>query len=211
MSAEQEKEKQMATMTMRSGNRQMADPLDNYFARRRSQALDINANNPRNTAQWYASPLIVPLMVPPTVLSLCFFRGSLSPASPDDTKPFVSLKDVMAAEELTTRAVSLSEPKPKPTPTTPPTPSVKTRKTSWTIPSVQHTAVDLAAIQKAEQGREVERRRQISKPLEAIQLEERAMQELLWAYGARAHCDELITVERAIDAELALPVWRAHQ
>jgi hypothetical protein len=79
------------------------------------------------------------------------------------------------------------------------------------MPSVQHTAVDLAAIQRAEQGREVERRRQISKPLEVIQLEERAMQELLYAYGAHANFDELITVERAIDTELALPVWRAHQ
>jgi hypothetical protein len=53
MSAEQEK--QMTAMSMGGGNRQTADPLDNYFARRRSQALDINANNPNNprvAAQW---------------------------------------------------------------------------------------------------------------------------------------------------------------
>lgn len=79
------------------------------------------------------------------------------------------------------------------------------------MPENQPVAVDLAAIQKDEQGRDLARRRQTSKPLDVIQLEERAMQELLWAYGAHANYDELITVERAVDSELAFPVWRAHQ
>uniref|UniRef100_A0A914VV87 BTB domain-containing protein n=1 Tax=Plectus sambesii TaxID=2011161 RepID=A0A914VV87_9BILA len=182
MKAEQE----LAAKAAASGNGFSADPLGNYFARRRSQAPDTNANiqAQRSVAQW----------------------STLSPTSSPDNASFVSLKDVMAAEELTTRGQSMTSRRaavlaaPQ-----------RTKKTSWSMPDSQPTAVDLASIQKDEQGREVARRRQTSKPLDVIQLEERAMEELLWAYGAHANFDELITVERAEHAELALPVWRAHQ
>jgi len=60
-----------------------------------------------------------------------------------------------------------------------------------------------------EQNKQIaETKRQQQRHLDAIQTEERAIEELLIAYGAHTTMDEYITVERVSKQTLA-PVWSA--
>eukprot|EP00058_Branchiostoma_floridae_P018798 XP_002604287.1 hypothetical protein BRAFLDRAFT_59895 [Branchiostoma floridae] len=74
-------------------------------------------------------------------------------------------------------------------------------------PPAQST-VQLSAIIESEKEQRENLVRAANKPLALIQIEERAMQELLEHYAAAGHPEEVITVAREVKVT-ATPVWRA--
>ncbi|XP_076136323.1 inhibitor of Bruton tyrosine kinase [Alosa pseudoharengus] len=71
-------------------------------------------------------------------------------------------------------------------------------------------AVTFAAIVEEERKQEAALIRSREKPLALIQIEERAIQDLLLHYRAANHPDELIVVERAPLGPIATPTWNKH-
>lgn len=72
------------------------------------------------------------------------------------------------------------------------------------------STVTFASIVEEEKQQEAALIRSREKPLALIQIEERAIQELLLQYKARDNPDELIVVERATKVPVAAPTWKKH-
>lgn len=70
--------------------------------------------------------------------------------------------------------------------------------------------VTFASIVEEEKQQEAALIRSREKPLALIQIEERAIQDLLVHYGARDNPDELIVVERSSRGPMAVPTWNKH-
>lgn len=77
-------------------------------------------------------------------------------------------------------------------------------------PPLCSSAVTFASIVEEEKQQEAALIRSREKPLALIQIEERAIQELLLQYKARDNPDELIVVERASRGPVAAPMWNKH-
>ncbi|XP_072317757.1 inhibitor of Bruton tyrosine kinase isoform X2 [Eucyclogobius newberryi] len=77
-------------------------------------------------------------------------------------------------------------------------------------PSIAVATVTFASIVEEERQQEAALIRSREKPLALIQIEERAIQELLLQYSARDNPDELIVVERASRGPVATPMWNKH-
>lgn len=77
-------------------------------------------------------------------------------------------------------------------------------------PPLCSSAVTFASIVEEEKQQEAALIRSREKPLALIQIEERAIQELLLQYKARDNPDELIVVERASKGPVAAPMWNKH-
>ncbi|KAG7253892.1 hypothetical protein CRUP_000278, partial [Coryphaenoides rupestris] len=69
------------------------------------------------------------------------------------------------------------------------------------------SAVTFANIVEEERRQEAALIRRRDKPLALIQIEECAIQELLFHYRARDNPDELILVERSSPGPMATPTW----
>lgn len=50
----------------------------------------------------------------------------------------------------------------------------------------------------------------MSPSLSSLQIEEAAIQELLYHYGTRNNPDEMIVVERSVQGPIAIPFWNKH-
>ncbi|XP_037129472.1 inhibitor of Bruton tyrosine kinase isoform X1 [Syngnathus acus] len=87
-----------------------------------------------------------------------------------------------------------------------PGPWVKAAVGSPPLPSL----VTFASIVEEEQQQEAALIRSREKPLALIQIEERAIQDLLFHYKAYDNPDELILVERASPCPMAAPIWNKH-
>lgn len=70
--------------------------------------------------------------------------------------------------------------------------------------------VTFASIVEEEKQQEAALIRSREKPLALIQIEERAIQDLLFHYKARDNPDELIVVERSSRGPMAAPTWNKH-
>ncbi|XP_031178617.1 inhibitor of Bruton tyrosine kinase [Sander lucioperca] len=70
--------------------------------------------------------------------------------------------------------------------------------------------VTFASIVEEEKEQEAALIRSREKPLALIQIEERAIQDLLFHYKARNNPDELIVVERSSRGPMAVPTWNKH-
>uniref|UniRef100_A0AAY4AAF0 BTB domain-containing protein n=1 Tax=Denticeps clupeoides TaxID=299321 RepID=A0AAY4AAF0_9TELE len=70
--------------------------------------------------------------------------------------------------------------------------------------------VAFASIVEEEKQQEAALIRSREKPLSLIQIEERAIQDLLLQYKAFNNPDELITVERSLQGPIAAPTWNKH-
>ncbi|XP_057690335.1 inhibitor of Bruton tyrosine kinase isoform X2 [Corythoichthys intestinalis] len=70
--------------------------------------------------------------------------------------------------------------------------------------------VTFASIVEEERQQEAALIRSREKPLALIQIEERAIQDLLFHYKAHDNPDELILVERASSGPMAAPIWNKH-
>lgn len=70
--------------------------------------------------------------------------------------------------------------------------------------------VTFASIVEEEKQQEAALIRSREKPLALIQIEERAIQDLLFHYKARNNPDELIVVERSSRGPMAVPTWNKH-
>ncbi|XP_077432250.1 inhibitor of Bruton tyrosine kinase isoform X2 [Vanacampus margaritifer] len=70
--------------------------------------------------------------------------------------------------------------------------------------------VTFASIVEEERQQEAALIRSREKPLALIQIEERAIQDLLFHYKAYDNPDELILVERASSGPMAAPIWNKH-
>nr|XP_046255607.1 inhibitor of Bruton tyrosine kinase [Scatophagus argus] len=70
--------------------------------------------------------------------------------------------------------------------------------------------VTFASIVEEEKQQEAALIRSREKPLALIQIEERAIQDLLFHYKARDNPDELIVVERSFRGPIAAPTWNKH-
>ncbi|XP_055083589.1 inhibitor of Bruton tyrosine kinase [Periophthalmus magnuspinnatus] len=77
-------------------------------------------------------------------------------------------------------------------------------------PSSAVATVTFASIVEEERQQEAALIRSREKPLALIQIEERAIQELLLQYRAQDNPDELIVVERASRGPVAVPMWNKH-
>ncbi|KAK7886467.1 hypothetical protein WMY93_026088 [Mugilogobius chulae] len=77
-------------------------------------------------------------------------------------------------------------------------------------PSIATATVTFASIVEEERQQEAALIRSREKPLALIQIEERAIQELMLQYRARDNPDELIVVERAFRGPVAVPMWNKH-
>uniref|UniRef100_A0A8D3BQZ9 Inhibitor of Bruton tyrosine kinase n=1 Tax=Scophthalmus maximus TaxID=52904 RepID=A0A8D3BQZ9_SCOMX len=73
-----------------------------------------------------------------------------------------------------------------------------------------HSPVTFASIVEEEKQQEAALIRSREKPLALIQIEERAIQDLLLHYKARDNPDELIVVERSSSGPIAAPTWNKH-
>ncbi|XP_053350018.1 inhibitor of Bruton tyrosine kinase [Clarias gariepinus] len=72
------------------------------------------------------------------------------------------------------------------------------------------TAITFASIVEEEKQQEAALIRSREKPLAQIQIEERAIQDLLVHYSALNNPDELIIVERSAQGPIATPTWNKH-
>ncbi|XP_059195458.1 inhibitor of Bruton tyrosine kinase [Centropristis striata] len=72
------------------------------------------------------------------------------------------------------------------------------------------TLVTFASIVEEEKEQEAALIRSREKPLALIQIEERAIQDLLFHYNACNNPDELIVVERSSRGPMAVPTWNKH-
>lgn len=70
--------------------------------------------------------------------------------------------------------------------------------------------VTFASIVEEEKEQEAALIRSREKPLALIQIEERAIQDLLFHYEARDNPDEMIVVERSSKGPMAAPIWNKH-
>ncbi|XP_068180155.1 inhibitor of Bruton tyrosine kinase [Antennarius striatus] len=70
--------------------------------------------------------------------------------------------------------------------------------------------VTFASIVEEEKQQEAALIRSREKPLALIQIEERAIQDLLYHYAARDNPDEMIVVERSSRGPIAAPTWNKH-
>ncbi|XP_067366528.1 inhibitor of Bruton tyrosine kinase isoform X2 [Channa argus] len=70
--------------------------------------------------------------------------------------------------------------------------------------------VTFASIVEEEKQQEAALMRSREKPLALIQIEERAIQDLLWHYKAHDNPEELIVVERSSRGPMAAPTWNKH-
>uniref|UniRef100_A0A674E1R0 Inhibitor of Bruton tyrosine kinase n=1 Tax=Salmo trutta TaxID=8032 RepID=A0A674E1R0_SALTR len=70
--------------------------------------------------------------------------------------------------------------------------------------------VTFASIVEEEKQQEAALIRSREKPLALIQIEEAAIQELLYHYGTRNNPDEMIVVERSVQGPIAIPFWNKH-
>lgn len=77
-------------------------------------------------------------------------------------------------------------------------------------PRLSSSTVTFASIVEEEKQQEAALIRSREKPLALIQIEERAIQELLLQYKARDNPDELIVVERTSKGPVAAPMWNKH-
>lgn len=77
-------------------------------------------------------------------------------------------------------------------------------------PPLCSSTVTFASIVEEEKQQEAALIRSREKPLALIQIEERAIQELLLQYRARDNPDEMIVVERASKGPVAAPMWNKH-
>ncbi|XP_028903554.1 inhibitor of Bruton tyrosine kinase [Ornithorhynchus anatinus] len=80
----------------------------------------------------------------------------------------------------------------------------------WLSASVGLAPVTFAAIVEEELQQEAALLRSREKPLALIQIEERAIQELLVHYEALGNPDEFVVVERAPQGPMATPMWNKH-
>uniref|UniRef100_A0AAX7TE19 BTB domain-containing protein n=1 Tax=Astatotilapia calliptera TaxID=8154 RepID=A0AAX7TE19_ASTCA len=101
----------------------------------------------------------------------------------------------------------------KPTPTA--TPSKSSGKAwPWVLGAVGSpplsSLVTFASIVEEEKQQEAALIRSREKPLALIQIEERAIQDLLFHYKAHDNPDELIVVERSSRGPIAVPTWNKH-
>uniref|UniRef100_A0A669DK58 Inhibitor of Bruton tyrosine kinase n=1 Tax=Oreochromis niloticus TaxID=8128 RepID=A0A669DK58_ORENI len=101
----------------------------------------------------------------------------------------------------------------KPTPTA--TPSKSSGKAwPWVLGAVGSpplsSLVTFASIVEEEKQQEAALIRSREKPLALIQIEERAIQDLLFHYKAHDNPDELIVVERSSRGPMAVPTWNKH-
>ncbi|XP_058881621.1 inhibitor of Bruton tyrosine kinase-like isoform X2 [Acipenser ruthenus] len=84
----------------------------------------------------------------------------------------------------------------------------------WLKPAVNSppavAPVTFAAIVEEEQQQEAALLRSREKPLALIQIEECATQDLLIHYNAFDNPDEFITVEKASQGPIAIPMWNKH-
>uniref|UniRef100_A0A671WFY1 Inhibitor of Bruton tyrosine kinase n=1 Tax=Sparus aurata TaxID=8175 RepID=A0A671WFY1_SPAAU len=77
-------------------------------------------------------------------------------------------------------------------------------------PPLSSSLVTFASIVEEEKQQEAALIRSREKPLALIQIEERAIQDLLIHYKARDNPDELIVVERSSRGPMAAPTWNKH-
>ncbi|XP_074510804.1 inhibitor of Bruton tyrosine kinase [Sebastes fasciatus] len=119
-------------------------------------------------------------------------RGQGPPLSPVTATP--------AARRVTFKCAESSEPE---RPTGP-----------WVLGAVGSpplsSLVTFATIVEEEKEQEAALIRSREKPLALIQIEERAIQDLLTHYKARDNPDELIVVERSSRGPMAVPTWNKH-
>uniref|UniRef100_A0A3Q4BQQ8 BTB domain-containing protein n=1 Tax=Mola mola TaxID=94237 RepID=A0A3Q4BQQ8_MOLML len=119
-------------------------------------------------------------------------RGRSSQVSPTTTAP--------ATRRVTFKSIESSEPE-RPT-----GPWVLGAGGSPPLSSL----VTFASIVEEEKQQEAALLRSREKPLALIQIEERAIQDLLLHYGARDNPNELIVVERSSKGPIAAPTWNKH-
>ncbi|XP_076827712.1 inhibitor of Bruton tyrosine kinase [Brachyhypopomus gauderio] len=143
--------------------------------------------------------------------------------------PSLSFRDVLAEEEQRRKPLSPAAPAPggPPSPNTPSTcakrvtfkpaePSSADRPARpWVLgqvgsPPSAVTTVTFASIVEEEKQQEAALIRSREKPLALIQVEERAIQDLLIHYRAFNNPDELIVVERSAQGPIATPTWNKH-
>uniref|UniRef100_A0A8C4E2S7 Inhibitor of Bruton agammaglobulinemia tyrosine kinase n=1 Tax=Dicentrarchus labrax TaxID=13489 RepID=A0A8C4E2S7_DICLA len=91
-----------------------------------------------------------------------------------------------------------------------PTPTVTPSKSSGKACPPLSSLVTFATIVEEEKQQEAALIRSREKPLALIQIEERAIQDLLFHYKARDNPDELIVVERSSRGPMAAPTWNKH-
>ncbi|XP_033496610.2 inhibitor of Bruton tyrosine kinase [Epinephelus lanceolatus] len=119
-------------------------------------------------------------------------RGQVAQVSPVTPTP--------AARRVTFKCAESSEPE---RPTGP-----------WVLGAVgsppPSSLVTFASIVEEEKEQEAALIRSREKPLALIQIEERAIQDLLFHYKARDNPDELIVVERSSRGPIAAPTWNKH-
>ncbi|KAG7240618.1 hypothetical protein INR49_026673 [Caranx melampygus] len=119
-------------------------------------------------------------------------RGQAAQGSPVTTTP--------AARRVTFKCAESSEPEKQTGP--------------WVLGAVGspplYSQVTFASIVEEEKQQEAALIRSREKPLALIQIEERAIQDLLLHYKARDNPDELIVVERSSKGPMAAPTWNKH-
>lgn len=122
-------------------------------------------------------------------------RGHVAVGSPVTAAP-----PATAARRVTFKCAESSEPE-KPT-------------GPWVLGAVGSpplsSLVTFASIVEEEKQQEAALIRSREKPLALIQIEERAIQDLLFHYKARDNPDELIVVERSSRGPIATPTWNKH-
>uniref|UniRef100_A0A665VKC1 BTB domain-containing protein n=1 Tax=Echeneis naucrates TaxID=173247 RepID=A0A665VKC1_ECHNA len=91
-----------------------------------------------------------------------------------------------------------------------PTPTVTPSRSSGNACPPPCSLVTFASIVEEEKQQEAALIRSREKPLALIQIEERAIQDLLFHYKARDNPDELIVVERSSRGPMAVPTWNKH-
>ncbi|KAM6968095.1 inhibitor of Bruton tyrosine kinase [Aplochiton taeniatus] len=150
--------------------------------------------------------------------------GSVVQPSPSSR----SLRDVIAEEANRVARMGLAGPPGSPGGQEPLVPSVARRVTfkcaepsdperpvgPWVLGAVGSppscSTLTFASIVEEEKQQEAALVRSREKPLVLIQIEERAIQDLLLHYGARDNPDELIVVERSSRGPMAVPTWNKH-
>uniref|UniRef100_A0A8C5ED32 BTB domain-containing protein n=1 Tax=Gouania willdenowi TaxID=441366 RepID=A0A8C5ED32_GOUWI len=116
---------------------------------------------------------------------------------------------------MASKEASVETPVPKVTSAvTPPKGSGKACLRPWVLAAVgsppPSSMVTFASIVEEEKQQEAALIRSREKPLALIQIEERAIQDLLLHYGANNNPDELIVVERSSRGPMAAPSWNKY-
>uniref|UniRef100_A0A3B3QKJ4 Inhibitor of Bruton tyrosine kinase n=1 Tax=Paramormyrops kingsleyae TaxID=1676925 RepID=A0A3B3QKJ4_9TELE len=154
------------------------------------------------------SPAAAPVM-PVSSFPLIDRGGTKSSSLPPKLSQKQRKMIAMATKEPSTESISV---KSSPAPTSTPTKTV--RACPWVLPAVGSppvgTMVTFASIVEEELQQEAALCRSREKPLALIQIEERAIQDLLLHYKALNNPEEFVVVERASQGPIAAPTWNKH-